>query len=175
MKKMKAVLVAAISLFIIALLVVFILFSREWQPKNDESGKSQPSGPIGIPTPKPYAEIPSPSPANQQPVRSPSPPPPVGSASPDRSPALATAMRTYTVRVIDASDAPIPNANVLIEAGGTSLARGKSNLAGVFAFAGPLSSQYTRVHVSVHAPGFMALDEYSPLIEERIIHLSKTN
>jgi hypothetical protein len=182
MKYMKPLLAAAISIFIVAVFILFTFFLREWQPNNAKTEKRQLArSSVSSPNPKPNAGVSASSPEKRQSlgdpesVDPPSPPPPLGAGKSAQPPAGTNSTRTYVLHVVDSSNAPILNASVYIESGDSPLARGKTNPGGIFAFVGQLSSRYTQVHVSVHAAGYVPLDEYSPLIEERIIHLSKAN
>jgi hypothetical protein len=77
------------------------------------------------------------------------------------------------VRVIDSgSRKPIPHAKVWVEIGDTGTARnGYTDDRGAFTFSWRLGSPET--HITVEAPGYMTVEDYHTLIEDRMIQLTK--
>lgn len=84
--------------------------------------------------------------------------------------------RTYVVRVIDVvSKEPISHAKVWVEIGDLAEKRnGYTDEKGAFKFTWRVAPNRTRAHITVEAQGYMTVESFSILIEDRMIPLAKT-
>lgn len=84
--------------------------------------------------------------------------------------------KLYIIRVIDsASRTPINKAKVTVELENSAKTKwtGLTDANGFFEFKWNAVTPRIKAHTSVEAPGFASLDDFQPLIEDRIIALSK--
>jgi hypothetical protein len=87
--------------------------------------------------------------------------------------------RTYIVRVVDSASkapkTPISHAKVLVEIGDPPQTRksGYTDARGAFSFTWQSSGSTTKTHITVEAPGFVLIEDFSNLIEERVIELNR--
>lgn len=97
-----------------------------------------------------------------------------GGSAPDKRQQSKT--RLYIVRVVDLSSKnPIGKAKITVEL--ENLAKnkwsGSTDSNGLFQFKWDAAAGSIRAHISIQARGYTLLDEYSPLVEDRLIQLSK--
>ncbi len=83
--------------------------------------------------------------------------------------------RLYVIRVVDSvSKDPITHAKVRVEIGDPPKKRnGYTDSQGFFSFTWELTKTHPKSHVSVEAPGYTTIDDFGPLIEDRLIQLTK--
>lgn len=101
-------------------------------------------------------------------------PPTRSAATADDSPQKKT--KLYIIRVIDsASRTPIDKAKVRVELDNSAKTKwtGFTDANGFFEFKWNAITPRIKAHTSVEARGFASLDDFQPLIEDRIIGLSK--
>lgn len=84
--------------------------------------------------------------------------------------------RLYVIRVVDSvSKDPIPHAKVRVEIGNPPKDKrnGYTDSQGFFSFSWELTKTHPKSHVLVQAPGYTTVDDFAPLIEDRLIQLTK--
>jgi hypothetical protein len=86
--------------------------------------------------------------------------------------------RTYLIRVIDTqSKAPVSKVKitVLLDDSAKTKWTGYTDSKGVFQFKWHAIAQSVKAHISIQAKGFMTLDDYNLLIEDRVIPLNRAD
>jgi hypothetical protein len=86
--------------------------------------------------------------------------------------------RTYLIRVIDTqSRAPVAKAKITVQLDDPAKTKrsGYTDSNGVFQFKWDAIARSVKTHISIEARGFMALDDYSLLIEDRVIPLNRAD
>ena len=87
-------------------------------------------------------------------------------------------IRTYVIRVIDTqSKAPVNKAKISVQLDDSAKTKwgGYTDSKGLFQFKWLTTTQSVKAHISIEAQGFMTLDDYNVLMEDRVIPLTRAD